>query len=226
MQFTKLESAFRRLFGVWARETFDEYQVIVRQRRFDAQTLMATFVLGLLANPRARDKDLASTAAKLGVPVSPQAIRNRLTERFARSLELMFRRNRHVRHRGSSKSGAPAGTIYGCHLVGQHHDLASTEPTRSLSRVWRSREGSRRLLLEAPDRIRSAQRGDHAPANRGWEIPGCRDITTVRAHSARFVAHFRSGIFPPGRVRAGSQKPPIFSRVCKSTRNSRRKKEC
>ena len=92
MQFTKLESAFRRLFGVWARETFDEYQVIVRQRRFDAQTLMATFVLGLLANPRARDKDLASTAAKLGVPVSPQAIRNRLTERFARSLELMFRK--------------------------------------------------------------------------------------------------------------------------------------
>ena len=92
MQFTKVESAFRRLFGVWARETFDEYQVIVRQRRFDAQTLMATFVLGLLANPRARDKDLASTAAKLGVPVSPQAIRNRLTERFARSLDLMFRK--------------------------------------------------------------------------------------------------------------------------------------
>ena len=23
MQFTKVESAFRRLFGVWARETFD-----------------------------------------------------------------------------------------------------------------------------------------------------------------------------------------------------------
>jgi hypothetical protein len=92
MQFTKLEDAFQRLFGTWAADAVEECQVIVRQRCFDAQSLIATFVLGLLAKPSASDKDLAQTAARLGVPVSPQAIRNRISERFANSLEALFRK--------------------------------------------------------------------------------------------------------------------------------------
>jgi hypothetical protein len=92
MQFTKLAVAFQELFGSWAAESLGECQVIIRRRMFDAKSLTATFVLGLLANPCANYGELARTAARLGLPVSPQAIRNRLSERFAKSLELLFRR--------------------------------------------------------------------------------------------------------------------------------------
>jgi hypothetical protein len=92
MQFTKLAEAFQQLFGSWAAESLGECRVIRRQRMFDAQSLTATFVLGLLANPCANYGELARTAARLGLPVSPQAVRNRLSERFAKSLELLFRR--------------------------------------------------------------------------------------------------------------------------------------
>src|SRR4051812_9263826 len=44
MQFTKLETAFQRLFGIWATDAVDECQVILRQRCFDARSLTATFV--------------------------------------------------------------------------------------------------------------------------------------------------------------------------------------
>lgn len=91
MQITKVGVAFQRVFGALATEAVAACGVIRRQRQFDARSLVATFVLGLLANPQADDRDLAQTAARLGVPVTPQAIRNRICPALAQALEQLFR---------------------------------------------------------------------------------------------------------------------------------------
>jgi hypothetical protein len=89
---TKLETAFYELFGDLAKQTMGECQVFKRVRRFDPVSLVATFVIGLLSNPRASDKDLADTAARLGVSVTRQAIRNRITEEFANAMKGLFQK--------------------------------------------------------------------------------------------------------------------------------------
>ena len=54
------------------------HALIRRRRKFTAESLLATFVLGYLRQPDARDADLAATAAQLGVAVSPQAVAKRV----------------------------------------------------------------------------------------------------------------------------------------------------
>ncbi len=53
-------------------------------------TLVQTFILALLQKPAANDSDIATVAALLGVPVSPQAIDQRHNERFALIFQNLF----------------------------------------------------------------------------------------------------------------------------------------
>lgn len=92
MQFTKMAAAFQSVFGTLAKEAMDEHNVIQRERKFQPVSLIGTFVIGLLSNPRASDKDLVNTAARFGVSVTRQAIKNRMSEPFANSLKELFQR--------------------------------------------------------------------------------------------------------------------------------------
>lgn len=62
------------LLGPVADRIGHQHQLIRRQRRFSAITLLQTFVLGYLHKPTASVADLAATAEALGVRVTPQAV--------------------------------------------------------------------------------------------------------------------------------------------------------
>src|SRR5262245_17831737 len=66
------------LLGPDAGAAAASHALIRRRRKFTAESLLATFVLGYLRQPDARDADLAATAAQLGVAVSPQAVAKRV----------------------------------------------------------------------------------------------------------------------------------------------------
>lgn len=54
---------------------------IRRRRKFSGASLLKTLVLTLMRKPNADSDDFAATAAQLGVPVTPEAVEERFTER-------------------------------------------------------------------------------------------------------------------------------------------------
>jgi Transposase DDE domain len=55
---------------------------IRRKRKFSGASLLKTIVLTLMKKPNAQSDDFAATAAQLGVPVTPEAIEKRFTDRL------------------------------------------------------------------------------------------------------------------------------------------------
>jgi hypothetical protein len=102
----KVGSALQQVFGKIAVLASEASGVIQRQRKFTAETLLQTFVLGFLQNPKANDEELAQMAAQCGVAVSAQAIDQRHSPALVRFLEQVFRETVKVVI-GSDKSLAP-----------------------------------------------------------------------------------------------------------------------
>lgn len=89
---SRLVQCVQSLFGEWAVEAAETSEVILRQRKFTAPTLTATFVLGFLRWPNASAEKLAQMAALVGVAVTPQAIEQRQHLRMANFLQQLFER--------------------------------------------------------------------------------------------------------------------------------------
>jgi len=87
----KVGGALQQVFGEIAALASQASGVIQRQRKFDAHSLLKTFVLGFLQNPQASDEDLAQMAAQCGADVTPQAIEQRHTPALVAFLESVFR---------------------------------------------------------------------------------------------------------------------------------------
>jgi hypothetical protein len=87
---TTITSSLQALFGSLAEQVAAEVPVVKRRRKFSPATLARTFILGFLAKPNASDEDLARTAARCGVLVTPQAVEQRYTDTMARFLEALF----------------------------------------------------------------------------------------------------------------------------------------
>jgi len=79
----RVGDALQQLFCKIAEETAETSKVIVRKRKFTAQSLAQTFVLGFLRNPRATHEELAQAAVEIGVNVTPQAVEQRFTPKLA-----------------------------------------------------------------------------------------------------------------------------------------------
>lgn len=98
----KAGAAIQRLFGKISEDAAEKSGVIERKRKFTPSTLLQTFVLGFLKNPKASDEVLAQMAAKCGVEVTPQAIEQRhlpkmvafLKEAFQQAAKLAVASNR------------------------------------------------------------------------------------------------------------------------------------
>ena len=88
----KVGAALQLLFGQIVDSAHAAAPVVLRRRCFTPESLARTFVLGFLENPRASDENLAQMAAQCGACVTPQAIEQRHTRRFATFLEELFRR--------------------------------------------------------------------------------------------------------------------------------------
>ena len=86
----KVGKALQQLFGKIAEETAEASAVIIRKRKFTAQSLAQTFVLGFLRNPQASHEELAQIAVEIGVEVTPQAIEQRFTPKLATFLKELF----------------------------------------------------------------------------------------------------------------------------------------
>jgi hypothetical protein len=89
---TSIARSVQALLGPLAEEVAAEVPVVQRKRKFSPATLARTFVLGFLLKPNASDRDLARTAARCGVLVTPQAVEQRYTDAMARFLEALFRK--------------------------------------------------------------------------------------------------------------------------------------
>jgi Transposase DDE domain len=88
----KVRDAIQRLFGNHVDRAAQHSGVIRRQRKFNAATLLQTFVFGFLKNPRASDEQLAQMAAQCGVSVTPQAIEQRHSPQLVAFLQEVFQR--------------------------------------------------------------------------------------------------------------------------------------
>ncbi len=87
----RVGGSLQQVFGEIAALASQATGVILRQRKFDAHSLLKTFVLGFLQNPRACDEELAQMAAQCGADVTPQAIEQRHTPALVAFLESAFR---------------------------------------------------------------------------------------------------------------------------------------
>ena len=103
---TKVSAAVQCLFGKTAEAAAEKSGVIERKRKFTATTLLQTFVLGFLKNPKASDEELAQTAAQCGVDVTPQAIEQRHTPKLVAMLKEVFQEGVRV-VLGSDRALAP-----------------------------------------------------------------------------------------------------------------------
>jgi hypothetical protein len=88
---TKVGGALQRLFGESAQAAAEESGVIQRMRKFNPISLVRTFVLGFLQDPKASDEKLAQLAVQCGAAVTPQAIEQRHTPRLVDFLQRLFR---------------------------------------------------------------------------------------------------------------------------------------
>ncbi len=98
--------AMQELFRNCAQAAAETSGIIRRKRKFTAETLAQTFVLGLLYKPDASEEDLARMAVQCGVEVTPQAISQRYTLRMVSFMEELFRKATKVVF-GSDRSLAP-----------------------------------------------------------------------------------------------------------------------
>jgi Transposase DDE domain len=73
-----LQSALGSTLDALGRQT----GVIQRKRKFSGASLFQTLVLTLMKTPQADSDDFAATAAQLGVPVTPEAVEKRFTDRL------------------------------------------------------------------------------------------------------------------------------------------------
>lgn len=87
----KVGEALQRVFDGIAESASQVSGVVQRKRKFTAQSLAKTFVLGFLQNPEASDEELAQMATQCGVEVTPQAIDQRHTPALMKFLEELFR---------------------------------------------------------------------------------------------------------------------------------------
>lgn len=87
---TQLPAALQALLTTTAEQIGGQCQLIKRQRLFNASTLLATFVFGFLQHPKPTGEQLALVARQLGVPVSPQAIEQRISTALAESLHKLY----------------------------------------------------------------------------------------------------------------------------------------
>jgi hypothetical protein len=85
-----LVNKFQSLFGTSAEQAASDSDVIVRERKFTATSLAATFVLGHLANPQASFEQLAQMSAAVGTPLTPQAVEQRFSDRLVQFLRGLF----------------------------------------------------------------------------------------------------------------------------------------
>ena len=78
----KVAHALQTVFQDFAEEVNQEVGAVVRRRKFTPTSLAESFILALLANPRANGEDIALMAAACGVDVSPQAVEQRYSQRL------------------------------------------------------------------------------------------------------------------------------------------------
>lgn len=102
----KVGSALQQLFGSCVEAAAELSGVIKRQRKFSAMPLAKTFVLGFLANPDAKDEDLARMAVQVGVDVTPQAVEQRYSPALVQFLKDLLGRGAKILV-GANKSMAP-----------------------------------------------------------------------------------------------------------------------
>ena len=75
--------AIQGLFAETVQTAAEKSQVVQRQRKFSAMSLLQTFTMGFLKKASASDEELAQVAALVGVPVTTQAVEQRHTPQMA-----------------------------------------------------------------------------------------------------------------------------------------------
>ena len=89
---TKVARPVETLLNPLAEDVARDVPVVKRRPEFSPATLARTFILGFLAKPRASVEDRARMAARCSVPVTTQAVGQRLTRATVDFLEALFRR--------------------------------------------------------------------------------------------------------------------------------------
>jgi hypothetical protein len=84
---TKVAAAMQAVFGGKLDALGRRTGCIQRQRKFSGVSLVRMMVLTLLEHPAAKNRDYRATAAKLGVPVTEEAIEHRFTPALGEFLE-------------------------------------------------------------------------------------------------------------------------------------------
>jgi hypothetical protein len=84
---SNLAAAMQAVFGPMLDDLARSTRCVQRERKFSGSSLMRTLVLTVLQKPAANDRDYRSTAGKLGIQVTEEAIGQRFTSRLVTFLE-------------------------------------------------------------------------------------------------------------------------------------------
>ena len=179
----KVGKALQGLFGKTTEETAEASGVIVRKRKFTAQSLAQTFVLGFLRNPRASHEELAQMAVEIGVEVTPQAIEQRFTPKLAAFLKELFCKAAKMVI-GSDKALAPILERFSSVTIMDSSTIALPD---SMQEEYASHE--------VADRMGPAERCGDARGNRAWPQSRRRDLSARRTPRRRLVADHGPGLF-------------------------------
>lgn len=89
---SQVASALKSMFGECAVMANEDHRVIIRKRKFSAQSLARVFILTFLQNPKATSEEIAVMASCCDVPVTRQAVEKRFTKTTADFFESLFRK--------------------------------------------------------------------------------------------------------------------------------------
>jgi hypothetical protein len=87
---TQVAAAMQRVFGTIADEAAGTCGLIRRKRKFTGSSLVQMMVLGFLRKPNASTADLATTAALIGLQVTPKAVEKRFTRPLVDTLRQVW----------------------------------------------------------------------------------------------------------------------------------------
>lgn len=83
-------SALQTTFGPAAERANEQAQAVKRRRKLTPVTLAQSFIMALLAKPKADSEDVAKMAASLGIEISPQAMEQRYSTKLMEFFKALF----------------------------------------------------------------------------------------------------------------------------------------
>ena len=206
---TETAAAMQAVFGKYLDELSRTTGCVQRERKFSGMSLMRTFVLTLLQNPAAKDRDYRAMAAKLGVPVTEKAITLRFTDGLSRFFEESLKQAVAQTLAAKPAARSVVAEVHGCANRRQFYTCTAGRTRGAISRLrWDRQGGAGGIENSSP--LEPFDGPTAAMADRTWPCQRCHERNSRCGATRWVVVGLRSGLLFPGAIPAGrAGKSPL-----------------